>query len=45
MLRVKLFIVFQVLVCVVYHWEYFTSRLAKIHRQDVFILNSTFRLV
>lgn len=46
MLRVKLFVVVvRVLVCVVYHWEYCTGRLAKIHRQDVFILDSTFRLV
>ena len=45
MLRVKLFVVVvQVLVCVVYHWEYCTGRLAKIHRQDI-ILDSTFRLV
>ena len=44
MLRVKLFVVVvQVLVCVVYHWKYCTGRLAKIHRQDVFILYSTFR--
>lgn len=45
MLRVKLFtVVVQVLVCVVYHWEYCTGRLAKIHRQDI-ILDSTFKLV